>query len=134
MAAHARLKNEFTEVKKYHNLTSWLNFITIIIILTTRYHIFTFTCLALFHFILCYRSECFPIDIPGDDPYFNNSCMNFVRSLPATNQPCGQGKSLLTASVWLLMVDFFSSDFALKSNIAGTYASLCRLIIYAQKA
>lgn len=37
------------------------------------------------------RSECFPIDIPGDDPYFNNSCMNFVRSLPAGDQPCGQG-------------------------------------------
>ena len=24
MAAHARLKNEFTEDKKYHNLVSWL--------------------------------------------------------------------------------------------------------------
>ena len=26
MAAHVRLKNEFTENEKYHNLMSWLNF------------------------------------------------------------------------------------------------------------
>ena len=26
MAVHARLKNEFTEVEKYHNLISWLKF------------------------------------------------------------------------------------------------------------
>ena len=25
MAAHARLKNEFTEDEKYHNLMRWLN-------------------------------------------------------------------------------------------------------------
>ena len=29
MAAHARLKNEFTEDEKYHNIMSWLNFITL---------------------------------------------------------------------------------------------------------
>ena len=27
MAAHAHLKNEFTEDKKYHNLMTWLNYI-----------------------------------------------------------------------------------------------------------
>ena len=26
MVAHARLKNEFTEDEKYHNLMSWLNY------------------------------------------------------------------------------------------------------------
>ena len=26
MAAHARLKNDFTKDEKYHNLMSWLNF------------------------------------------------------------------------------------------------------------
>ncbi|KAL5017897.1 hypothetical protein ScPMuIL_003619 [Solemya velum] len=28
-------------------------------------------------------SECFPIRIPEDDPFFNGTCMNFVRSAPA---------------------------------------------------
>ena len=27
MAAHARLKNEFTEDEKYHNLMRWLNYV-----------------------------------------------------------------------------------------------------------
>ena len=27
MAAHALLKNEFTEDEKYHNLKSWLNYL-----------------------------------------------------------------------------------------------------------
>ena len=28
MAAYARLKNEFTEDKKYHNLMSWLSYVS----------------------------------------------------------------------------------------------------------
>lgn len=34
------------------------------------------------------RPECFPITINSDDPYFNDSCMEFVRSAPA---PSGYG-------------------------------------------
>lgn len=34
------------------------------------------------------RPDCFPITINSDDPYFNDSCMEFVRSAPA---PSGYG-------------------------------------------
>ncbi|XP_078321657.1 salivary peroxidase/catechol oxidase-like isoform X2 [Crassostrea virginica] len=34
------------------------------------------------------REDCFPITVPTDDPHFNDSCMEFVRSAPA---PPGDG-------------------------------------------
>ena len=43
---------------------------------------------------LVLHPECFPIDIPINDPFFrrhNQRCMNFVRSLPGPNQECSFG-------------------------------------------
>ncbi|XP_052794376.1 peroxidase-like [Mya arenaria] len=37
------------------------------------------------------RTQCFPISIPDDDPYFKKSCMNFVRSAPVPREDCGAG-------------------------------------------
>ena len=36
MAAHARLKNEFTEDEKYHNFMSWLKYGSEIIIIKNK--------------------------------------------------------------------------------------------------
>ncbi|OWF39452.1 peroxidase-like [Mizuhopecten yessoensis] len=53
------------------------------------------------------RPECFPIEIPGDDPHFKNkTCMNFVRStaspshscLPAPREQLNQVTSYIDAS------------------------------------
>ncbi|XP_069110953.1 peroxidase-like protein [Argopecten irradians] len=53
------------------------------------------------------RPECFPIEVPEDDPYFNNkTCMNFVRStaspshscLPAPREQLNQVTSFIDAS------------------------------------
>ena len=43
---------------------------------------------------LVLHPECFPIDIPINDPFFrrhNQRCMNFVRSMPGPNQECSFG-------------------------------------------
>jgi len=43
---------------------------------------------------LVLHPECFPIDIPSNDPFFskfNQRCMNFVRSLPGPQQSCTFG-------------------------------------------
>ncbi|KAK3589591.1 hypothetical protein CHS0354_043052 [Potamilus streckersoni] len=37
------------------------------------------------------RSECFPIPIPKDDPFFKTDCMNFARSAPVPTQGCNPG-------------------------------------------
>ncbi|XP_046555328.1 peroxidase-like [Haliotis rubra] len=34
------------------------------------------------------RHQCFPISIPNDDPSFNNSCMDFARSVQVQNARC----------------------------------------------
>ena len=43
---------------------------------------------------LVLHPECFPIDIPTNDPFFrrhNQRCMNFVRSMPGPNLDCSLG-------------------------------------------
>ncbi|XP_045167373.2 eosinophil peroxidase-like [Mercenaria mercenaria] len=37
------------------------------------------------------RTQCFPIRIPNDDPFFNKTCMGFVRSAPVPNHNCEPG-------------------------------------------
>nr|UYM80461.1 mantle peroxidase-like protein [Novocrania anomala] len=37
------------------------------------------------------RPQCFPIEIPADDPVFKDKCMNFVRSQEASNLGCTLG-------------------------------------------
>ncbi|KAL4222662.1 hypothetical protein ACF0H5_018703 [Mactra antiquata] len=37
------------------------------------------------------RPQCFPIQIPSDDPVYNISCMGFVRSAPVPNHDCQPG-------------------------------------------
>ena len=41
--------------------------------------------------IQCCKPECFPIEIPENDPFFmkhGQRCMNFVRSMPAPQLSC----------------------------------------------
>ena len=43
---------------------------------------------------LVFHPECFPINIPSNDPFFKRfgqRCMNFVRSMPAPQQSCTFG-------------------------------------------
>ena len=47
------------------------------------------------------RSACFPIAIPPNDKHFHSSCMNFVRTAPATTDNCQFGK-------WFILSFFFS--------------------------
>ncbi|OWF51425.1 chorion peroxidase-like [Mizuhopecten yessoensis] len=36
--------------------------------------------------------DCLPVDIPMDDPYYDSSCMNFVRTAPAAGPECSIGE------------------------------------------
>ena len=64
MAAHARLKNEFTEDEKYHNLMPWLifplleNFISMIIINAATIFVYTVETQQLFLFVLGAQHLC----------------------------------------------------------------------------
>ncbi|XP_060597409.1 uncharacterized protein LOC132751271 [Ruditapes philippinarum] len=37
------------------------------------------------------RTECFPIRIPDDDPFYNRTCMSMVRSAPVLDHDCEPG-------------------------------------------
>ena len=66
------------------------------------FHAFVFTGYMMSNLECCARqginranSNCLPITLPKDDPYFKTfkrTCMNFVRSLPSAALDCNVGK------------------------------------------
>ena len=46
------------------------------------------------NFLLLRHRDCFPIDVPEDDSFYsqyNQTCMEFVRSSPASRRDCSLG-------------------------------------------
>ena len=65
----------------------------------------SFSSCLVFLWILCYSPECFPIQIPMDDPFFKpGGCMSFGRSM--ARQDCN-GK--MSDNIFLVSITFFSS-------------------------
>ena len=58
------------------------------------------------------ESQCFPIRIPRDDPFFRKSCMNFVRSDCAPRLDCSPGpmEQINTLTHWLDSSNVYGSD------------------------
>ena len=58
------------------------------------------------------ESQCFPIRIPLDDPFFRRSCMNFVRSDGAPRLDCSPGpmEQINTLTSWLDSSNVYGSD------------------------
>ena len=58
------------------------------------------------------ESQCFPIQIPLDDPFFQKSCMNFVRSDCAPRLDCSPGpmEQINALTHWLDSSNVYGSD------------------------
>ena len=58
------------------------------------------------------ESQCFPIRIPQNDPFFRKSCMNFVRSDCAPRLDCSPGpmEQINTLTHWLDSSNVYGSD------------------------
>lgn len=104
--------------------------------------------MALFHYFIAigfflywFRPQCFPISIPSDDPHFDDSCMEFVRSAPS---PPGDGCQLgidfeflyIFRTTWILWslsnIDFFSKSLSY-IKLINTFCKYIFFFLYAKR-